>query len=568
MSVDAPTARPGRGKDLAIAAAIAGATLALLVATGPDYGMVWDEGHTVRRERVLGRWFAWVADPPEGHTRGEAFARDALALGWPFGREEPDGHPPFYAHLGLAGWRATRGALDPLSAYRFGPMALAVLTAGAAYLHLARRRGRTAGLVGAGLFVLMPRLFTHAHYAHYDMPMTCLWLLAQMAFVEALGSRRWIAPFGLAWGLAAATKFTGWFVPVAPAAWVLLVEGPPLLRRLVGGRSAGPWPSVPGLRALMIGGVVAAAVLVAIQPAWWADPPGSLMRFLESNLTRDRTKPIPTYYLGRAYPFGLPWHNTLVLIGATTPALVVVLGAVGVASAVARRRAEPWALIWPLSFAVLMVVRALPGAPGHDGVRLLLPAPASLAILAGLGTAWIADRLRPRRLAWAAALLGGAAVGESVVGIVQTYPYTDSYFSAAIGGLPGAERLGLELTSYWDTMGPEFLAWARAETARRPLALRFPSPLVNVPFLREWGALPPASTVPILDFEPVERPDYVVQRRQGVYYPYDWWLERRGRPHFVVRRQGVDLLRVYPYDESRRAYEATKDLPIPAHLRN
>ena len=49
--------------------------------------------------------------------------------------------------------------------------------------------------------------------------------------------------------------------------------------------------------------------------------------------------------------------------------------------------------------------------------------------------------------------------------------------------------------------------------------------------------------------------------------PYEWWLERHGRPRFSVRRQGVDLLRVYPFAELDRALNATKADPIPEDVK-
>jgi len=64
--------------------------------------------------------------------------------------------------------------------------------------------------------------------------------------------------------------------------------------------------------------------------------------------------------------------------------LVLALGLIGIAAGLAGRRRQPWALIWPLSWLTLMIVRALPIAPGHDGIRLFLPSVASLAVLAGL----------------------------------------------------------------------------------------------------------------------------------------------------------------------------------------
>ena len=147
---------------------------------------------------------------------------------WRFSRKEPDGHPPFYALIGVAGWRIVRGWVDPLTSYRFGPMVLTAATSGLLYLFLAGRYGRLAAATAATAMVLAPRIFAHAHYAHYDMPVTCLWILTQLAFVKSLRSAGWIVGFGVLLGLAAGTKFTGWFA-VAPAiGWWAIFEGRPM----------------------------------------------------------------------------------------------------------------------------------------------------------------------------------------------------------------------------------------------------------------------------------------------------------------------------------------------------
>ena len=113
-------------------------------------------------------------------------------------------------------------------------MALTAVTAGILYVFLARRYGRLAGLTAAVLLVFLPRSFSHAHDAHYDMPVTCLWLLTQVAFLKSLPSPRWTVAFGLLLGLAAGTKFTGWFAVVPPLSWAILYEWIP--------RVAVSWP--------------------------------------------------------------------------------------------------------------------------------------------------------------------------------------------------------------------------------------------------------------------------------------------------------------------------------------
>jgi hypothetical protein len=567
-------ATPTRSRwvDRAMAAAIAAIVLAILLGTSRDIAMGFDEAFTIRRELVLAEWFAGLANPPARMTRRDFFARPVLEHYWRFSRREPDGHPPFYALLGLAGWFPTRGWLDPLSAFRFGPIVLTALTCGVLSLHLARRYGRVAGLSVPALLLMMPRTFTHAHYAHYDMPTTCLWLLAMISFVKAIGSSRWSIAFGLFLGLASATKFTGWFAVAPPLAWAFLFEVGPaacrwlntLVRNGGGATAAARRRPMPATSCLLIGVPIAALVVYAIQPPWWSDPFRGVVRFLESNLSRARTVPVPSYYLGTVYPFALPWHNTIVLTAITTPVLTLVLALAGLVGAVARWRTDPPTMIWPLSVATLMVVRALPAAPGHDVERLLLPSLVSLAVLSGLGAGWLAGGLRATRLAIQPYALIAGAVAESAVGFAQYYPYNLSYYNLTVGGLPGAERLGFEPTYYWDALGPEFAQWARAQSRRGsgPLELRFPFNQLGVVYLRAWGELPADLRIEGLD--PTVRPYYVVQRSPGAYAPWDRVLEREGRPVFAVRRQGVDLLRVYTPEDAEHAFEASVREMAPA----
>lgn len=566
------SSRRSRRIDLAIAGAITVVVLAVLLGTSRDIAMGFDEAFTIRRELVLADWFAGLIHPPGPMTRGDFFTRPFLEHFWRFSRREPDGHPPFYALVGLAGWVATRGRLDPLSAFRFGPMVLMALTCGVLALHLSRRFGRLAGLSAPVLLLMMPRTFTHAHYAHYDMPTTCLWLLALVAFVKAIESAWWSIAFGVFLGLASASKFTGWFAVVPPLAWTFLSElGPAAARRLRGAFQSGggavpeaPRRRMPALRCLVLGVPIAALVLYAVQPPWWSDPIRGVARFLESNLTRARTVPVPSLYLGTVYPFALPWHNSIVLTAITTPVLTLILGLTGLVGALCCWRSDRRLMIWPLSVATLLVVRALPAAPGHDVERLLLPSLASLAVLAGVGAGWLARGLRGTQLALRPYALIAGAVAESAVGIAHYYPYNLSYYNLAVGGLPGATRLGFEPTYYWDALGPEFAAWAR-DRARRgpgPLELRFPFNQLSVVYLRAWGDLP--ADLRIEGLEPTTRPFYVVQRSPGAYAPWDRILDREARPVFAIRRRGVDLVRVYSPEDAENAFQTAARAMTPA----
>src|SRR5271166_6286599 len=131
-------------------------SLALELATEPSLAIVWDEGYTLGRQARLRAWFSALRDPPgfarrwtpptpeqelvqqEGtlvptpnqvDTRAELlFDSGVLNYFWPFAREEPHGHPPFYALLGLLG-DLLAPAWPELPRARLGPMLLFSLTA-------------------------------------------------------------------------------------------------------------------------------------------------------------------------------------------------------------------------------------------------------------------------------------------------------------------------------------------------------------------------------------------------------------------------------------------------------
>ena len=111
-------------------------------------------------------------------------------------------------------------------------------------------------------------------------------------------------------------------------------------------------------------------------------------------------------------------------------------------------------------WAFLMLLRALPHTPGHDGVRLFLPAFGVLALLAGSGARSVIDSWGR----WARAAIA-AAVLEGIVSIAVMMPVPLSYFSPVVGGLPGANALGMEPTYYWDALSTDARSWLAEHTA-------------------------------------------------------------------------------------------------------
>ena len=539
-----------RWGDMVAAGLVAGGTLVLLLATLNDYGMAWDEGFTVEREERLREWFARVAGdtsplsqawPPTlsklerrsaylrraGPAAESPWSRESLRFYWQFAREEPNGHPPFYALLGLAGWAVSHHALPPPGSYRFGPAVLFALTVGAVYGVMARHYGRAAGLMAALGLVTMPRMFAHAHLASYDVPTLCLWFLATVAFLRAAGpppvegrswSWAWTVACGVAWGCAAATKFTGWFLPVPLVAWVAVYRD---------------WRAA---RILVLAGFVAAVVVYSLNPTWWAEPVQGVRVFLKSNLTRDQLKPIPTLFFGRLYRFSLPWYNTLAWTAIVVPPVTLGLALVGIGRVVAGRFHDRVGTLLLGCWAFFMVLRALPNAPGHDGERQFLPAFVFLACLAGIGLAtvgdWIGRVASPRLAPPLAFLVLVVALGAGAWSTWRYHPLQLSYYNVLIGGLSGANRAGMEPTYYWDAVTPDVREWLNTHTAPgRTVTFNFPA--ATFEYLHHWGLLRP---YPLRRKGPLPQ-WYVVMNRRGhlLYFPRSvaLFLLDHARPAFV-----------------------------------
>lgn len=540
--------------------AVAAATLVLMIATEPRLAIAWDEGYTLGREARIRDWLEALRDPsafarrwrppaleyvqddpvppprPEQmDTRGELFERAVLDWFWPFAREEPHGHPPFYAIVGMVGdVLAPRWEILPRA--RMGPMLVFSLTAGALWGFVARRWGCWPAALSAGAWVFQPNLFANGHYATLDAILSSLWVLAIIAFDEAVRPEEsstsrlprwaWVVAFGLIAGWAADTKLTAWFLPLPFLAWAALE------------RDRRAWLTS------LIGGLIALATLYAFNPSWWGMPIEGVRRFLVSNLTRGRTIPIPVLFLGRVVQTpveSLPWYNTLVWTAFVTPVGFLAFAVAGVLRSLRRFRGEPVGLLLVGHWAFLLALRALPHTPGHDGVRQFLPAFGVLAMVAGPGAAWVLERFgRWGKVAVAAAL------GEGILSVALMMPVPLSYFSPIVGGLPGAAALGMEPTYFWDGLTDEALDWLNSHTppGQKVGFATYPTSWL---YLRDHGRLRPA----ILPNEPGGWSWYVVQNRPGAFLPLDRALVDRGRPAFVVKKWGVPLVWVFPYEQVR-----------------
>jgi hypothetical protein len=140
-------------------------SVAIMILTEPSLAIVWDEGYSLGREARIRAWFQAIRDPSafaehwqppvedlvppnrippprreQLDTRPELLSSPALDWFWPFAREEPDGHSPVYALVGLFGDLVVPD-WELLPRARLGPIIVFSLTCGAIFTFYRNRWG-------------------------------------------------------------------------------------------------------------------------------------------------------------------------------------------------------------------------------------------------------------------------------------------------------------------------------------------------------------------------------------------------------------------------------------------
>lgn len=308
--------------------------------------------------------------------------------------------------------------------------ALSVLLIGA---FTGRRWGQFAGTSAALCFVLMPRVFGHAHFAALETVMNLFWTLALLA-TASLWSRanstvgptkKAAALTGVLLGLALLTKIQAVILPPLVVVWAIAY-----------------W-RVRSLLPLLICGLTAAVTFGIGWPWLWLDIRGNIVDYFAR--TTDRTVLHVWYFGERFVDRNVPWHYPWVFFVATVPVGIVFAGLLGCGELRQNDRRRELLLIVG-SVVAPLVLFSLPGVAVYDGVRLFLVAFPGWAIFAGIGThklhAWLSRKAK-KPAVWTAAFLASNAVG-----LVWLHPFQLSYYSAAVGGTTGASQLGLE-SNYW-----------------------------------------------------------------------------------------------------------------------
>ena len=505
----------------------------VLVATSPGIPVVWDEGEYLYRSQQIIDWFRrWPLD----------FSREAIDAHWLFIKHS-EGHPAGFAiPIAFTKWLG-QSSIHTLTAARLGPIMLFSAACAAVAVTLRRHHGLAAAIIGPATLLTFPRIFSEAHFATQDGQLTAWWLM--LWAIQTISSGRLGASVGqgVVLGLTTATKFTGWL------AWA-----PAILSQLFKGRRA----------AYRLPLIAATALLIffIVNPPLWHEPIAGMRQHFSRSLNRAETHNIPTLFLGHVYTIDrpLPWYNTLAWLVFVTPVPTLLLGLIGLWQSLRHPTVVSMSLL--VHWLTLMVVRAIPGSPPHDGIRLFLPAFGFWCVFAGIGGQKTLDAIGSvhavllrgvMRAAFAGALLATA------INLARYYPQTLSHYSLFVGGVRGASEKGMEAAYWWDALDNDVLRWLNLHaTADDSVTFSMSG---DMPLLHEWGMLVPK--VGNAETEPFKW--YVVQNRPGMFSRVDAVLMRREQPVYVKyagRRPAdvrvppdldVPLIAIFSYEQYQRA---------------
>jgi 4-amino-4-deoxy-L-arabinose transferase-like glycosyltransferase len=410
-----------------------------------------------------------------------------------------------------------------------------------------RRWGLPSGAAAGFALLAMPRVFAHAHLGALDTFVSLFWTLALLAGERAVRSKRPLAAMlgaGAVWSLALLTKIHAWFLMPVLGTWALFRL--PIRRALA------------ALTVWMLAGV---SLFWLGWPWLWYRTLPRLQAFWGSGVSRAT---IMVQYFDRVMAdYDVPWHYPWVYFAVTVPIGLQALGALGLVRGWRNRRCEPFPLLLAgtiLFFLALFSTRV----PVYDGERLFLHIFPSWALLIGLGFGWLWDHLfvgLVGRLVLSAFLL------LQGLGVVSLHPFGLSYYNGLVGGLPGAERLGLELT-YWNDAVDHVLLDRLAREARFGASSALVPSLYPGQGVRTTNRALVRREIVLQDQEASTRTEWIVLSRRSAYWPAqvrDRIRSGLGRQVATRSRQGIWLSALwhFPPTQPERSRGAARTVTIP-----
>lgn len=464
---------------LFIASIIFGVFLFVGVSVLPHYGQNWDEAaHFFRGQAFLNFFLTGkknFKDLPKFslyHQKDDTVFLDAQnkekkdivrrsmyqydGLGFAYWTTRGGGgHPPLsdiFSALFNYVFFQKLGLINDVDSYHLYSIFLSAALVAVIYLWVRSKYGGFSALVASISLALYPLFLGESHFNIKDPPETVFYSLAIITFYEAVVRRnsRWMILSSIFSGFAFATKFNVVFLPVILTLWLVFI--------FIGNkdRIKSYFSLTPSV---IIYPVVVFAIFFVSWPFLWSDPLENFKKivgYYKAIGTNTSFDPSFLWYLG---------INTYAVqrILFSTPIIILMLSSIGIFYSLKHGLREKWkisflVLLW---FALPIVRVTMPGAGIYGGVRQIMEFIPAMAILSGIGAAYIVGRSKGKRLNLILKLLIIVSFIPLTMKFISLHPNEGLYFNSLIGGFKGAMSKNF-LDANYDLGNPykQAIVWA------------------------------------------------------------------------------------------------------------
>jgi hypothetical protein len=419
----------------------------LIIATSPHYGITWDEPAYFKATALHMEWIDQVV---RGALTGKARAwlqDPVISQFWHWDPYHVP-HPPLSRILSGLTWMGTRNFLGEVGGFRLSTALFFLVLLWVVWAWTRALTNATSAWAAMLSTLAMPHLFGHAHFAMTDVPIATLWILTAYAFWRGLEKTSWSVSFGLLWGLAMATKFPGYLIPIPLILWSFFYK----INR------------VRIYKNFFAAVFLSPLVLVLVDPYLWHFTLARIPEFINASITRPS---FGTLFYNKIYSTSqLPWYYSFFILGVSIPLSILLSVVSGIIASIPKFRSSPEYILPVFCVSFLLILPLLPGAVIHDGVRLLLPVFPFLAVLSGIGfnslvsipTTFITLKTKKiNRERLFSLITMGIIIIPALYSLLTIHPFELSYYNALIGGVRGADRKGLEVTYLQEVVSSHFL---------------------------------------------------------------------------------------------------------------
>ena len=520
---------------------VGGTVFFLVASTASHYGVTWDEPGYFHATELEIQWFADFGKNLLAGRVAESIGDDTIKTAW---RWNPSlvPHPPFSRLLSGLTKAVFSPFMDKFTAYRLAPALFFALLVTVMYLWMAAVFDRATGLFSAVSLVLFPNLFGFAHFAVTDMPLTAMWFLTVYCFWKGLKDWKWSLLLGVVWGLALATKFPAFLLPIPLLLWAHLYHRQSYHNNVF---------SMVFLSPL---------VMIACQPYLWHRTPTRIAEFILASVSRAYSikTSYTSYFFGQLYlSSGLPWYYSFFMTAVTIPETILLLIFVGLIAMAWTKPQREVVVLFLFNAGFILVMGLFPGAVLYDVNRLMLPVLPFLAGIAGAGffflTRWLIEHsqriMMLQRVKYLRAKLIGTVsllvLFPPAFDLMVYHPFELSYYNRLVGGIRGAYERGLEVTYFMEAFTPKFIKYLNEELPRNAVINASISNFMFEYYQKENRL---RRDIRITDKEDFDY--YILLVRQSTFSKFERdWFTTIPHPYDAFRFDGVPLIMIYKAEQ-------------------